>query len=72
MDFDIVRHIIANDTRIGSGHTLVPGPDGERGWGGACFPKDTAAFVQWSNTIGSPASLVEESVNYNRRIRKNT
>jgi nucleotide sugar dehydrogenase len=72
MDFDIVRHIIANDTRIGSGHTLVPGPDGERGWGGACFPKDTAAFVQWSTTIGSPASLVEESVNYNRRIRKNT
>jgi len=72
MDFDIVRHIIANDTRIGSGHTLVPGPDGERGWGGACFPKDTAAFVQWSTTIGSPVSLVEESVNYNRRIRKNT
>jgi nucleotide sugar dehydrogenase len=71
MDFDIVRHIVANDTRIGSSHTMVPGPDGERGWGGACFPKDTAAFIQWTNTIEAPATLVEEAVNYNRRIRKN-
>jgi UDPglucose 6-dehydrogenase len=71
-DFDTVRHILSQDTRIGSGHTLVPGPDGERGWGGHCFPKDTAAFIQWTNTIGSPITLVEESVKYNHQIRKNT
>ena len=23
----------------------VPGPDGDRGFGGACFPKDTEAFT---------------------------
>ena len=71
MDFDIVRHILTNDSRIGNGHTMVPGPDGERGWGGACFPKDTAAFIQWTNTIGSPMTLVEETVKYNHQIRKN-
>jgi nucleotide sugar dehydrogenase len=71
MDYDIVRHILANDQRIGAGHTMVPGPDGERGWGGHCFPKDTTAFIQWANTIGSPISLVEETVKYNHQIRKN-
>jgi UDPglucose 6-dehydrogenase len=72
MDYDVVRQIIAMDTRIGSDHTMVPGPDGELGWGGACFPKDTAAFVQWANTVGAPTSLIEEAVNYNHQIRKNT
>jgi UDPglucose 6-dehydrogenase len=72
MDFDIVRHILSQDQRIGSDHTMVPGPDGERGWGGHCFPKDTTAFIQWSNTIGSPITLVEETVKYNHQIRKNT
>jgi len=72
LDYDIVRHIVSNDTRIGASHTMVPGPDGERGWGGACFPKDTEAFIQWANTIGHPVTILEEAVNYNRRIRKNT
>ena len=72
LDYDIVRHIVSNDTRIGASHTMVPGPDGERGWGGACFPKDTQAFIQWANRVGQPVSILEEAVNYNRRIRKNT
>jgi len=72
MEFDVVRQILAYDNRIGSDHTLVPGPDGERGWGGHCFPKDTAAFIQWSNTVGQSISILEEAVNYNRQIRKNT
>lgn len=35
---------ISADPRIGSGHTKVPGYDGKRGFGGACFPKDLKAF----------------------------
>jgi UDPglucose 6-dehydrogenase len=72
MDYDIVRHIITQDPRIGTGHTLVPGPDGQRGWGGACFPKDTRAFLQWSNTIGMPVTLVESAIQYNNKVRKNS
>lgn len=70
LNFDIVRHLISQDTRIGSGHTLVPGPDGERGWGGHCFPKDTEAFIHWANTVGASASLVESAVEYNKKVRK--
>jgi nucleotide sugar dehydrogenase len=72
MDFDIVRQILSQDPRIGSGHTLVPGPDGLRGFGGACFPKDTEAFVQWSTSAGYPATLVKSAIEYNKKVRKNT
>lgn len=28
-------------------HTLVPGPDGDKGYGGKCFPKDVKAFINF-------------------------
>jgi len=72
MSYDIVRHILSQDSRIGSDHTLVPGPDGERGWGGHCFPKDTEAFVHWANHIDAVPSLVETSIQYNKKVRKSS
>lgn len=33
------------DTNAGTSHTKVPGPDGTRGFGGACFPKDLKAAL---------------------------
>ena len=41
IDYETVRRIAANDDRILHGHTFVPGPDGKKGFGGTCFPKDT-------------------------------
>lgn len=72
LDFDIVRQLLAQDLRIGSDHTMVPGPDGERGWGGHCFPKDTASFTQWTTTIDAPVTLVESAIQYNNKVRKNS
>ena len=72
MDYDIVRHLISQDQRIGPDHTLVPGHDGLRGWGGHCFPKDTSAFVHWSKVIDAPITLVESAIDYNRNVRKNS
>jgi UDPglucose 6-dehydrogenase len=63
--------MITHDQRIGSSHTLVPGLDGARGFGGACFPKDTQAFVKYAKTINSPFSVLEASVEYNKTVRKN-
>jgi UDPglucose 6-dehydrogenase len=71
LDFDIVRHIVSQDTRIGAGHTLVPGTDG-RGFGGACFPKDTEAFVHWSGSVDAIPTLVESAIQYNNKVRKNS
>lgn len=72
MDYDTVRQLISQDDRIGSSHTMVPGFDGARGWGGYCFPKDTTAFVKWTNNIDSPVTLVESAISYNNKVRKNT
>jgi len=35
------------DQRIGYSHMKIPGPDGKEGFGGACFPKDLAAFISF-------------------------
>lgn len=70
MDYDIVRHLLSQDPRIGSDHTLVPGTDGLQGWGGHCFPKDTSAFVRWSTLVDTPVTLVESAIQYNNKVRK--
>jgi UDPglucose 6-dehydrogenase len=70
-DFDVVRHIVTYDQRIGSDHSMVPGPDGERGWGGHCFPKDTLAYTLWARSIDSEQSIIESAISYNNMVRKN-
>ena len=49
INYDNVRKIAFSDKRIGLSHTLVPGPDGHRGFGGTCFPKDVASSVSCMN-----------------------
>ena len=45
IDYETVRLGISLDRRIGGAHMLVPGPDGLRGFGGKCLPKDTAELA---------------------------
>lgn len=40
IDYSTMIHYACNDSRIGHSHTMVPGHDGKRGYGGTCFPKD--------------------------------
>jgi len=40
--------ILMNDPRMGDSHMQVPGTDGRRGFGGACFAKDTSAFLKFA------------------------
>lgn len=46
--YNVIVNAIGSDPRIGHSHTQVPGPDGRKGFGGACFPKDTNAFNTFS------------------------
>ena len=48
IDFDKVTEYALHDTRIGKTHLMVPGPDGDRGFGGHCFPKDLAAMIYFA------------------------
>ena len=40
-NFAEVVNLAKLDPRMGTSHFQVPGPDGRRGFGGTCFPKDT-------------------------------
>lgn len=44
-DFEKVRNGICMDHRITHSHSYVPGPDGRKGFGGTCFPKDINAMI---------------------------
>lgn len=68
-DYSIIRQIMTHDPRIGASHTLVPGVDGLRGFGGHCFPKDTKAFLHYAKQVDSPLTILNEVVEYNNKIR---
>lgn len=48
IDFEDVRGLVGLDKRIGYSHTKVPGPDGLRGFGGKCFPKDIRGLIAFA------------------------
>ena len=60
---------LSNDSRMGNSHMMVPGSDGKKGYGGACFPKDTVAFFNYSKLVGREFSLLETTIKTNNKIR---
>ena len=65
-NYPTIVNAIGKDPRIGLGHTRVPGYDGKRGFGGACFPKDTKAFTLFDKDL----TLLEKCVTINNEYRK--
>ena len=51
-DYDTVVTMAKRDARMGTSHFQVPGPDGRRGFGGTCFPKDTHSLYCQMNAHG--------------------
>ena len=66
-NYGTIINAIATDSRVGPSHTSVPGFDNKRGYGGACFPKDTAAFLKFSNKT---FTVLEEVIRRNNDYRK--
>jgi UDPglucose 6-dehydrogenase len=68
VDYRSLRALFSLDARIGCAHTYVPGPDGQRGYGGTCFPKDLngISHVFKDNHIECP--VVEAVLHRNENI----
>lgn len=64
-DFNRIVNAVGTDPRIGRSHTKVPGFDGKLGFGGACFPKDTKAYIGYSDRL----TVLKEVVEANNRLR---
>ena len=70
-DWDTFSKIIQTDPRIGETHMRVPGNDGQRGYAGSCFPKDTAALAWFARDIlNTPFTQLETSIQINDKLRK--
>lgn len=69
LEYDAVKKFVALDPRIGPSHLSVPGPDGDLGWGGKCFPKDVNALIALSQQHGYNATLLREAWRSNLQWR---
>lgn len=69
LNFDEVRDMILADGRIGRSHANVPGWDGQRGYSGACFPKDINAFIRFAEDSGVDPMLLKASWEQNLKDR---
>ena len=47
----------------------VPGHDGRKGFGGACFPKDSLALIKFANNLGVDLNSLISTVKINNKIR---
>ena len=61
---------LQKDNRMGSSHMSVPGHDGKKGFGGACFPKDTVALAKSAEAINQNLKVLEAAIKSNNTIRK--
>ena len=62
---------ILRDDRIGNSHLNVPGPDGDYGFGGHCFPKDLSAIIKISEDLGTLNNVLKSAIKTNDVVRKN-
>lgn len=69
-NFEEVRMLAVLDSRIGAGHTLVPGPDGQLGYGGHCFPKDIQNLRAVAREVGVQEKLFTAMIDRNDELRE--
>lgn len=68
VSYEAVRRVAAADERISPSHTAVPGPDGHRGFGGTCFPKDIHALAASARAAGAECPLVRAVIDRNENV----
>lgn len=68
-NWSTIQQLITLDSRIGRSHMQVPGPDGQYGFGGHCFPKDTSALLAYAKNIGVELDVLDSAVKKNMIIR---
>lgn len=59
------------DKRIGTSHLSVPGPDGDFGFGGHCFPKDLNAMIHTAEKLDIDPTILKATKLKNTEVRNN-
>ena len=73
IDYDKVIEYAQYDERLGTSHWVVPGPDGDFGYGGHCFPKDVKALIHVAMEIDSDIDpvMLKATDEKNNQVRAN-
>jgi len=70
IDYNTVKETLLLDERIGR-NIDVPGPDGDFGFGGKCWPKDLNAIIYLARENMYRPYLLEEIWRSNEKVRQN-
>ena len=70
LDYDKIVEYALYDERIGKTHLSCPGPDGNLGFGGHCFPKDINAMISFSKKRGVYPNVLMGAWEKNMEVRK--
>jgi UDPglucose 6-dehydrogenase len=68
INYNTVAELTGLDRRIGQSHTQVPGPDGKRGYGGTCFPKDISSLNHQLEQLGIDSYIIEAAKSRNIQV----
>lgn len=71
VDYDKVVEYATYDNRLGKSHWSVPGPDGDFGFGGHCFPKDLAALIHLAENLNVTDNVLSAAEQTNIQVRTN-
>lgn len=71
LDYDKVVEYSTLDERLGKSHWSVPGPDGDFGYGGHCFPKDVRALIHLAEKMSINPLMLKSTNEKNDQVRKN-
>lgn len=69
IDYDKVVEYATIDQRLGQSHWSVPGPDGDFGFGGHCFPKDLSAIIRLSFKLHTTNNVLCAADSTNDEVR---
>lgn len=70
IDYDKVIEYSKYDNRLGYSHWNVPGPDGDFGYGGHCFPKDISALKYLANSLDIKTFVLDGAIEKNNEVRQ--
>jgi len=68
-DYDKVVEDATKDKRLGGSHWAVPGPDGKKGFGGSCFPKDLNGMLALAGQLGVECPTMTGAWATNLKVR---
>tara|TARA_R110001606_G_scaffold175421_2_gene321992 strand:- start:2125 stop:2961 length:837 start_codon:yes stop_codon:yes gene_type:complete len=71
LDYDKIIEYATYDERLGLSHWGVPGPDGDRGFGGHCFPKDLSALIKLTESVNTKNNVLVATQKTNNEVRSN-